>query len=70
MCDTLSYKQHERENMKAKDKATVINPFHPHKGRTGVIANITKDSEGTLVFIDFGDGQQVMVEPSDIKVKA
>lgn len=56
--------------MKAKDKATVINPFHPHKGRTGVIANITKDSEGTLVFIDFGDGQQVMVEPSDIKVKA
>jgi len=55
--------------MKAKDKATVISPFHPYKGRSGVIAHITKDSEGTLVFMDFGDGQEVMLEPSDITVK-
>ena len=61
--------------MKEGDKVTVVNPLHAYCGRVGTIAEIGSDDEGDFIFVEIMDtngrfGDDIMFEPSDIKVKA
>ena len=54
--------------MKEGDKAKVTNQFHAWRGRVGIITSIGKDEYGTLVFLKFKDGFEVILNPDDIKI--
>lgn len=54
--------------MKEGNRAKVTNQFHARRGRVGIITSIGKDEYGTLVFLKFRDGFEVMLDPNDIKI--
>ena len=59
--------------MKKRDKVVVVNRLHAYHGRTGTIADIGTDDEGDFIFVTIMDtngrlGDDIMFEPSDIKV--
>lgn len=54
--------------MKAGDKVVITNKFHAYRGVEGVVSAVTEDEYGVMVFVIVGNKQEVMVEPSDVKV--
>lgn len=54
--------------MKAGDKVVIINKFHAYAGADGVVSGVAEDEHGVMVFVVVGNKQEVMVEPSDVRV--
>jgi ribosomal protein L21E len=53
--------------MKKGQTVTVTAPFHAYRGHTGTITNTATDDDGDIIFVRLGNGQEVMLEPTDVK---
>jgi hypothetical protein len=52
--------------MQAGQKVTVTNKFHAYRGQVGTITDTTTDEFGDIVFVQFADGKNIMVEATDV----
>jgi hypothetical protein len=52
--------------MQAGQKVTVTNKFHAYRGQVGIITDTATDEFGDIVFVQFADGKNIMVEATDV----
>ena len=54
--------------MQVGQKVTVTNKFHAYCGQVGAITDTATDEFGEIVFIEFADGKNIMVEATDVRL--
>ncbi len=52
--------------MQVGQKVTVTNKFHAYSGQVGTITETATDEFGDIVFVQFTDGKNIMVEATDV----